>query len=182
MPERSSTSGVPYAPHDSTTVPASITTGSPRRDEPSTRTAAVAGDSQPVDQHLVEDAQRAAAHGVEVGEGCVPAHVADHVHRLQPERRPGIEVAQVAGDGPAERLGRIEAAGVERAGLVALVGAHPHPLEHLGEQRRDVVAGPARQTPPVVLGALADGGDGAVVRCCTRPSPGPARTSTGPTA
>ena len=98
---------------------------SPLRDANNAHGAAVG--LQPVDDHLVEDPQGAAAHRVDVGERRVPPGGAHHVHRLQTERRAGVEIAQVAGDGPAEVGGRVQAAGMERPGLVRLVGPHLHP-------------------------------------------------------
>ena len=135
---------------------------------------ALVGLLEAVDERAVEDRQvRQVAHRIEVGERGVPARAADHVDGLEAEAVVGVEIAEVRRHPPAEPAGGLEAVAVERHGLLVGVCPHAHLLDDGGEQRRDVVARPAGQAPGVVVHAMADCGDRAVVRRAPADHSGP---------
>ncbi len=124
----------------------------------------VTTDSDPVDDRPIEDREmRRTAHGIEVREAGVPSHAIDNVDRLEPEAGPCVEVAQIAGDEPAGGTGGLETPGVKRPRFAGGVGTDPHHLERGGEERPELIGGPAPQVPGVVVIAVADGCDRPVV-------------------
>ena len=128
---------------------------------------AAALDDHPVDGRVAAHREvRTIAHGIEVGEGRVPADAVGTVRRLDADPEPAVERVEVVGLRQSHRGAGLDELPMERRDLVVGEAAHAHARGRLVEEREQVVGRPALEPsrrPSVVVGAMAPADRAAVV-------------------
>ena len=173
IPDRSSSSGVPYAPPHSTVSAAWISIG-PAGARASMRVGPAGLRRDALHLGPVEDPQ-AIADRIEVREGGVPAHAVGDVHRRAAGAGAAVEVVEVVRQAVARGRARLEERRLERLDLVGRVVAEPHRGARAIEGGREIGRRPAGRAPPprVVVAPPAPVLRAAVVGGAAAEHPGP---------